>query len=394
MDSELPKYEDERMASKGQVVRPNSSKVIKGFEQPNLSKRDWFGLGGALTNAPIPVAPGAPGGSGSYYLLDVRASVYKILNRFLLVPDGFGPALEASTDLMLVDGYPSLTIAQDQLYAGAPRQVKNFNDIAVVRPTIDYRFKAGSAYRNMTATLQLALNGNDIDVGIENITLSNRTTRTAAPASLTEKLVARRPNDPNPLSNKDKPLPAVIVDLFNQAKDIMEPPQFSSVDFMKKFNLIRSLDGDSVKIEGASKIYMQRPRDYLARSGFIVEFTDKLKVGERSQTIEMAARVKIEKGQRSQYRVIIDLDSLQTDPEGLVDALDKRTRSYSTFNADLNNLSLAPSGVDRAGETIPGFIQGAFEKILKTFLNLKGNTILNSKENGVNLFFKMKIQLF
>jgi len=379
MDSELPKYDEERLADKGQVVRPNSSRTIRGFEQPNV-QRGWMGFGGALVNAAVPVAPGAPGGSGSYYLADARASVYKILNRFLLVPDGHGPALEASTDLMLVDGYPSLTIAQDQLYdAGPPRQVKNFNDIAVARPTIDYRFKAGTAYRNMTATLQLTLNGNDIDVALENITLSNRTTRTAAPASLTEKLVARRPNDPNPLSNKDKPLPAVIVDLFNQAKDVMEPPQFSSVDFMKKFNLIRSLDGDSVRIEGASKIYMQRPRDYLARSGFIVEFTDKLKVGERSQTIEMAARVKIEKGQRSQYRVIIDLDSLQTDPEGLVDALDKRTRSYSTFNADLNNLSLAPSGVDRAGETIPGFIQGAFEKILKTFSEAGHENSINTK---------------
>lgn len=365
MDSELPKYEDERMTGKGQVVRPNSSKVIKGFEQPNLSKRGWLGFGGALVAGAVPGVPGAPGGSGSFYLVDARAGVYKILNRFLLVPDGFGPALEGSTDLMLFDGYPALTVAQDQLY-DTPRQVKNFSDLTVARPVIDYRFKAGDRFRNMTATLQMTLNGNDIDVSLENITLSNRTTQIAAPPNLTEKLVGRRPGDPNPLSNKDKPLPAVIVDLFNQAKDIMEPPKFSSVDFMHKFNLIRTLDGDSVKIEGASKLYMQSPRAYLARSSFIVEFADKLKIGERSQNIEMATRVKIEKGNRSQYRVIIDLDTIATEPEGLIDMLDKRTRTYSTFTADINNPSVPPAG-ERAGETIPGFIQGAFEKILKTF---------------------------
>jgi hypothetical protein len=365
MDSELPKYEDERMAGKSRVIRPNSSKVIKGFEQPNLSKRGWLGFGGALVAGAVPGAPGAPGGSGSYYLVDARAGVYKILNRFLLVPDGFGPALEGSTDLMLFDGYPALTMAQDQLYDN-PRQVKNFSDLTVARPVIDYRFKAGDRFRNMTATLQMTLNGNDIDVSLENITLSNRTTQIAAPPNLAEKLLGRRPGDPNPLSNKDKPLPAVIVDLFNQAKDIMEPPKFSGVDFMHKFNLIRTLDGDSVKIEGSSKLYMRNPRADLARSRFTVEFLDKLKIGERTQNIEISAQVKIEKGNRSQYRVIIDLDSMQTDPAGLIDVLEKKVRTYNTFTADINNPSVPPRG-DDADETIPAYMQKAFEKILKTF---------------------------
>jgi len=379
IDSELPKYDEDRLGEKGRVVRPNSSRVLRGFEQPNVSKRGWLGFGGALVNAAIPVAPGAPGGSGSYYLVDARASVYKILNKFLLVPEGVGAALEGSTDLMLFENYPALSIAQDQLYDGPPRQVKNFNDLTVARPIIDYRFRAGGGYRNMTASLDLTLNGNDIDVALENITLSNKTTRIAAPASVTEKLIAKRPGDPNPLSSKDKPLPAVIADLFNQAKDILEPPQFSSVEFMKKFNLIRSLDGDSVRIEGGSKIYMQNPRAYLTRSGFIVEFADKLKVGGRTQSVEMAAKVKIEKGNRSQYRVIIDLETLQTDPEGLIDMLDRRTRSYSTFNADENNPSVPPSGVDRAGETISGFIQGTFEKLLKTFTESGHEDSINTK---------------
>lgn len=378
MDSELPKYDEERLADTGRVVRPNSSRVLKGFEQPNLSKRGWLGFGGALVAGAVPAGAGVPGGSGSFYLVDARAGVYKILNRFLLVPDGFGPALEASHDLMLFDGYPALSIAQDQLY-DVPRQVKNFSDLAIPRPTIDYRFRAGAGYRNMTATLQLNLNGNDIDVLLENITLSNRTTRIAAPASVVEKLVGRRPGDPNPLSNKDKMLPAVIVDLFNQAKDVMEPPQFSSVEFMKNFNLIRGLDGDSVRIEGASKIFMQSPRAYLTRSGFVVEFADKLKVGERTERIEMAAKVKIEKGNRSQYRVIIDLETLQTDPEALIEALDRRIRSYSTFEADPNNPSVAPTGIDKPGETIPGFIQGAFEKVLKTFSDTGHADSINTK---------------
>jgi hypothetical protein len=380
MDSELPKYDDERMIDRGQVIRPNSSRVLRGFEQPNISQRGWLGFGGALVAGAVPAGPGVPGGSGSFYLVDGRASVYKILNRFLLVPDGFGAALEASTDLMLFDTYPALTLTQDQLYdPGPPRQVKNFADPTVARPTIDYRFRAGAAYRNMTATLILDMNGNDIDVSLENITLSNRTTRTAAPPNVTDKLLARRPGDPNPLSNRDKPLPAVIIDLFNQAKDIMEPPQFSSVDFMRKFGLIRSLDGSSVRIEGGSKIYMQNPRAYLTRSGFIVEFADKLKVGERAQSVEMIARVRIEKGNRSQFRVIVDLDTLQTDPEGLVDALDKRTRSYSTFTADENNPSVPPTGVERPGETIPVFIQTVFEKLLKSFSDTGKDDMINTR---------------
>ena len=381
MDSELPRQDDDRMIDRGQVVRPNSSRVLRGFEQPNASQRGWTGFGGALVAGAVPAGAGQPGGSGSFYLTDGRASVYKILNRFLLVPDGFGAALEASTDLMLFDSYPALSIAQDQLYdVGPPRQVKNFIDLAVGRPTIDYRFRAGGGYRNMTATLDLAMNGNDIDVTLENITLSRGSGRqSAAPASVTEKLMGRRAGDPNPLSTKDKPLPAVIVDLFNQAKDVMEPPQFSSVEFMRKFGLIRTLDGDSVRIEGGSKIFMQSPRNFLTRSRFVVEFADKLKVGDRSQNVEIAAEVKIEKGNRSQYRVVVDLEGIETDPEELVDMLDRRTRSYSTFTADENNPSVAPTGVDRAGETIPGFIQGVFEKLLKTFSGTGKNDIVNSK---------------
>jgi len=381
MDSELPKQDDDRMIDRGQVVRPNSSRVLRGFEQPNTNQKGWLGFGGALVNAPIPVVHGGPGGSGSFYLMDARASVYKILNRFLLVPDGVGPALEASADTMLFDGYPPLTIEQTQLYdVGPPRQVKNFANAAVGRPTIDYSFRVGSSSRTMSATLNLTLNVNDIDISLENITLSRGTGRqSAAPAQVTDKLIGRRPNDPNPLSNKDKPLPAVIIELFNQAKDIMEPPQFSSVEFMRKFGLIRSLDGSSVRIEGGSKIYMQSPRSFLTRSSFVVEFADKLKVGDRAQNIEMVAQVKIEKGNRSQYRVVIDLEGMETEPEELVDMLDRRTRSYSTFSADENNPSVAPTGVDRAGETIPGFIQGVFEKLLKTFSAAGKNDMINSK---------------
>jgi hypothetical protein len=381
MDSELPKYDDDRLMDRGQVVRPNSSRVLRGFEQANTSGRGWLGVGGALVAGAVPGGAGLPGGSGTFYLVDGRASVYKILNRFLLVPDGFGPALEASADLMLFDTYPALSIAQDQLYdVGPPRQVKNFIDLAVPRPIIDYRFRAGGGYRNMTATLDLTMEGNNIDVTLENITLSRGTVRqAAAPQSVTEKLLGRRAGDPNPLSSKDKPLPAVIVDLFNQAKDIMEPPQFSSVEFMRKFGLIRSLDGDSVRIEGASKIYMQSPRNYVTRSRFVVEFADKLKLGDRSQNVEIAAEVKIEKGSRSQYRVVVDLEGIETEPEELAEMLDRRTRSYSTFTADENNPTVQPTGVDRAGETIPGFIQGVFEKLLKTFSATGRTDTINAK---------------
>jgi hypothetical protein len=369
IDSELPRYDLDRELDRGGIVRPNSRKFLQGFEQPN--RPGWFGRGGALVDAPI--APGGRGGAGSYYLTD-RAGAYKILNRFLLVPDGAEAERDSS---MIFDSYPSLTVAQEELYefpaaaaAGAPaapiRQVKYFNDINVERPKIDYSFRKprGDGFDTITAKLELVRNGNDIDVRMDSFTSPGKHGNVPA---LTEKLTGRRPNDPSPVSSKDKDLPAVIVDLFKKAQDIFDPPKFSPVEFMQKFGLIRSLDANSVKIEGSSKLYMQSPREFLTRSSFVVEYTDKLKLGDRPQSVELMAEVSIDKRERSQYRVIVDLEGMQSDPEELIDYLDRRTRSYTTFSADINNPAVQPIGLEKAGETIPSFLEGVFTKMLKSF---------------------------
>lgn len=357
IDSDLPTSDEDKVDGERKVSYRPSGKYLSGFEPP---KSSWFGAGGALVNTALPV------GSGSFYLGD-NAGLYKILNRFLIVPSA---ATEASTEPMRFDKY-SLFISQDQLYTGIPAGPRVVKDLSTQPPIVQYSFRKSdsSGYRIMSATLNLATTDANryLDVTLENISMTERRGGAAAPPSVHMKLHVQ-PGDDNPKSDKNEELPAAIIKLFNQAKDAMEPPKLSSVDFLKNFNIIRTLDGNSVKMEGSSKVYVQTPRSYVGRSTFVVEYTDRLKVRDRTKDIELQAEVRIEKGDRSsQYRVIIDLEGMETEPRELKEKLDKRTRSYETFTADESNPGAQPMSLDRGAVSIPAFIEATFAKILKTY---------------------------
>ena len=339
----------------------STGQYLSGFEQ----------AGGALTQA----------GSGSYYLLD-NAGLYRILNHFLLVPSD--NPVNTSTQPMRFESYSVITISQSELYALNPRVVKNFTGLAGPFPMIQYSLRnPDGTYRNMTALLKLStLNADSyLDVTLENIILQNKGQGPPAPQAVTEKLHLRNQGDPNPLSARNKSLPAVIIDLFNQAKDIMEPPKFSPIEFLRKFNIISTLDADEVRIEGSSKIVIIDPRGSVGSSQFLIVYTDKIKRGDKTQDVEFAANTTIVKvpNKVSQYRVIIDLESMQTDPEDLKYTFDTRIRSYETFTADERNPSIKPISAERAGLTIPAFLEEVFKSMIKTYSASKNTGLTNTK---------------
>jgi hypothetical protein len=368
MDSELPAADP--VISQKNLPKDKRGMIIlappelQGFAQKPQA-RGWFGRGGALTNAPfVPVAPGQPVGSGNYYLVADRAGLYKILNLFLLVPADNAPASTAEMRFQDSD----LTIAQDDLYdfgadRAGTRQVKNFSDRATPSPTVMYNFKSGDKFRNIGGRLVLSRDRDqNLDITLDSVSLVDRPGITK---TVNGKLNNRRPNDENPVSESGKNLPGLIQELFIKAFEQIEPPTFSAVEFMKKNNIIRALEG-SVAIE-QTKISINNPKSFGTSRRIPITYRDNFKVDDKSVAIRIMAQLYIDKERKiatspQEYVVGVDMTGISTDPEKLKSMLNlkkERYRKFSTGDGD----NVPP--LSERGETISAFLQSVFEDLLK-----------------------------
>lgn len=392
MDSDLPENEPALPSKTGSSDRKGlvvlSTPQLQGFAQP--ARRGFFGSGGALLPgaALVPGVAPVPGtvyGSGSYYLDE--ASPYSILNTYLVAPDRGD--VNSAGDMRFQD-FTSMAIPQASLYdfpgmppaaRGAVRAMKAFAQpppappAAGAGPFVMYSFRNGDIQRVINATLLLNREGDVMTVRLDNtrlIPIAGADARPPKP-SISGVLKYQHADDKNPIggSNNNTTLPGVIKELFMKVFEELEPPVFSPVAFLKKYNIIKSTDVGPVQIPGTKITAI----DLNARVEIPITYEDNMDVGDKEKV-----RVSIENisftvnkirrrlaTEPQEYSVIINLDGLRTRPSELKAMIrstrtgkdpTRRQRTFSTGMAD----STAP--LSERGETIPAFLQRAFESIL------------------------------
>lgn len=390
LDSDIPN-EDPRIVTKnfpkGRGLVVINPPHLQGFKQKEAGV-SWFGTGGELTNYAF-AAPGAPGGgSGNYYFTeDGNGGAYKeLLNKYLLMPSGANPATSRSA--MRFQGVESLVIPQETLYdivippnpggAAAPppiqRTVKDFTSPDIEnrpRPIILYNFKRGEKYVSMTARLFITTDGdgNGYDVTLENIEFTAETGK-AGRKTLSDKLRKRWPTDNEPISKTQKNLPALIQELFVKAADQIDPPAFSLVEFLKKFNIIDSYEGAIRLKETTITISVS---EEMRRETYIpIKYVGKYKLdGQREVKVEIGVdifgtRIKKIINKNQEYAIGIDIESMETEPDGLrsliINAMAERVKQVSsTFSTGISDTEVPKDG---KGRTIPQFLQNTFERLL------------------------------
>ena len=375
IDSDLPPS-DPQIQSK-QLPRGRGLVVINpphlpGFKQKNIwGSTSWFGRGGELVQGAFPVAAGQPGGSGNYYLDPGRAGDFVILNKYLVMPSS-NPAL--STSDMRFQEFPDLTIPQSSLYdidAANPgqRNVKDFIGAAPnvrPRPSIIYSFKNGEAYSNVIAELMLSRDRDGhLDVTLENVRFTTGEKRNQR-RTVTDKLFMNRPGDETPKSRTGKALPGLIQELMLKAAEQIEPPRFSLVEFLKKFNLIDSYDG-VVGIKETS-IIINNPGAMRARTRIPIRYKGKFKLEkEREVVVEIGVEIYGSKrdkiaGQPHEYTLSFDLSTMETNPGGLLAMIERRKERTSRFYTGDTDTGIP---LDTKGRTVPQYLQGVFDTLLK-----------------------------
>ena len=347
IDSELPQVDPSAITAaaaknrRGVLVVPPPE--LKGFSP---AKRTFWG--GALSST----------SSGSFYLNPEVAGTYKLLNQVLLVP------VDPGGDMRFQENN-DITIAQADLYdnpALPTRQVKNFSDRGTVRPNVLYSFSSGSNFRNISGRLflEIATDGS-IDVILKDIKIADKDTIIK---DIKEKLMNRRPGDENPVSSKGKNITGVLQELFLKAIDKIEPPVFSAVNFLKKYNIIGSGEGQ-VKIE-QTNIIIPNTRDYANGNRIPMAYKINFKVDDRSVPITITADLLIEKQAKivlkpQEYIVRVNMEGVTTKPDELKSRLDlkkERWRKFSTGEAD-NSTPLSEKG-----ESIAAYLESVFKKLL------------------------------
>jgi hypothetical protein len=362
IDSETPREEpliaekDLPKGRRGLVILPIPA--LKGFTQPK--QRGFFSGGGQMGGALIVGAfPGV--GSGSYYLDPDRAGVYKILNKFLLVPSDRQEASE--DDMRFQDA--DLQISQGSLYDfpdpanRLSRIVKDFSSRDTVRPTVEYSFKSADKWRIISGRLVLERRADGIEVILEDIALNESAKRESVSGRLEYN---GRPDDSNPRSKSGKYMPGLLQELFIKAFEKIEPPVFSGVKWMRKFNIIPSTDG-RVRIEG-TKIIVTNPR---ATTRIPVTYSDNFKVEDRSVPITITAELFVDKKIKlatgtQEYDVGINFEGVTTTPDSLKSKLDLKKERYRTFSTGESDNS---TPLSEKGETVAAFLQTVFEKLLR-----------------------------
>ena len=360
LDSELPQVDPAPpppAVKDARGVMIHTPPSLLGFTPPPVKKGWW---GGALVQGASP--------SGDYYLGD-RASLYKILNNYLMVP--------AVGDLTIrFNDYP-LAIQINTLYEDIPgavppaamRQSKDFSNPATEKPLIIYTFRDKDAIKMISGRLEITrATNNNINVTIKGANITGK-----PPQTVTGELI-----DPILMSSSGKYLPGLIQELFIKAYELIEPPVFSAVDFLKKFNIILSTT-PGAKIEQTSITITGAPRG----DNIPIRYTGRAKVENSSQEIRIEVPLYITKydkkvNEQFKYQIWVDLTNPTTKPANLLSSIEtKEYKRKDFFTGDADTTT--PISSD--GQSINAYLQTVFDDITKNITEgiTKGDITYNVK---------------
>lgn len=387
-DSELPETEPiEKVKSeherKGLVMMKPG--YLEGFRAPPKPEAaSWFRGGALKPDIPARAGFSATRGSGNYYLEPARVGRYKILNLYLNVPTDQANPLDSNEDMHFYDS-PELRMPQDTLYEftdvankSGTRIAKRFTETTTSRPIVIYTLRDSQGrFRNIVGGLFLEDNAGKLEVSLQHIHLDGKPM--SSPLSETELLIPLTPTDENPKTKEQKNLTEAVKGLFKKAFEKVEPAQFSGIDFLKKHNIISSLDGN-VRMESTS-VFVANPKRYRARPSFPVIFTDKLEVNKKQIDVRVEADIAFVKENKTEsehaYKLYIDPDSIRVKPEQLTGYIKKPSLRDHVFYTGVDDSS-APK--NRKDHTIPEYLQRVFRNIFSSNLDSLGNGLSYDKQ--------------
>lgn len=341
LDSDVPTVDPVEMVVQQRGITQAGIPHLAGFPQ---QRRSWFGWGGQLKD--------------KYYLKEEDVGVYKVLNSCLIVPsDGVGPLRFAGQD--------GLRIKQEELYmkdASGSLIAKKFADTGVPRPFIFYYFKADDKNRQMDGRLVLTRSG-AIEVKLEDIKLDSELKRVDLdPVTI---------NAPSGFEGDQ--LPDMLQKLFTKAFEMIEPPKFYPLAFLKKYGVINSTDGDYVRL-GSTSLYINNPQRLKKESEIPITYSTRVTRrrdssrdrdsrnrdydtrSEQSTQVKVTMNIGIEK-QPDSYKLILGRISATPDEyESILQNMRFEDASFSLQGGRLENMK---------GRSITEYLEKFMERAVK-----------------------------
>jgi hypothetical protein len=315
--------------------------------------------GGSLTGASH---------SQTFYLKDEFAGNYKILNIFLNNP----PGGVGNMGEMRFQNYETMVIPQTELYTfvgddPATRRVKP--NLFQTTPSISFSFKLSemsNVSETITAGLRLTRDGLKLNVELVNPRMQSQPGKVGE--SVKGELYYPTESSENPTA-QGKQLPGLLVQLFKEVAERMNPIAVSAIPFLQKFKYLRRFEGD-VPIEG-TRIVVPNPKGLFVSgtTDIPIFYTDKVKLKNEDATrtvrFETVLSVKKDKtvvGRPHSYTVSVQLKGMRTEPPYLKSYLPAgKEQTYSVFQTGLQDLDTPRNS---QGKTVPEFLQRVFEDIV------------------------------
>ncbi len=370
MDSDLPREdikelrsEEEQYRRAGVVLQPTA---LPGFPAADTKPKSGFFSpfsilfsGGALTGA---------SDSQTFYLKDEFAGNYKILNLFLNRPSGG----LSSRDDMRFQNYETMVIPQTELYTfvgddPATRRVKQ--NLFQSTPSISFSFRLSelsNVSETITAGLRLTRDGLKLNVELVNPRMQSQPGKVGE--SVKGELYYATESSENPTA-QGRQLPGLLVQLFKEVAERINPIAVSAIPFLQKFKYLRRFEGD-VPIEG-TRILVPNPKGLFVSgtTDIPIVYTDKVKLKNEDATrtvrFETVLSVKKDKtvvGRPHSYTVSVQLKDMRTEPPYLKSYLPAgKEQTYSVFQTGLQDLDTPRNS---QGKTVPEFLQRVFEDIV------------------------------
>jgi hypothetical protein len=307
----------------------------------------YFGMGGRLSS------------TGSFAL---PPGDYAILNQYLLTPD----SVENKSALRF-ERESYLRIPQVTLYTlnDGPPFSRTVKDFAEQKPLIEYIMRISD--KDIPCSAKLVLTQHDeeahggVEVKLEDVKIGEQQT-----GPFSRKLYRLTSDDMSPVTKNREELPAVIKAIFKHGYEKVTP--FSAVGFLRKHELIKSLDG-VVPIE-RTDIYIKNPREMTGME-IPMTYTSKLQISEKDDTkrkISLKVKLKIEKEERPNpsrepqfYSVRVVFKDMSTEPTELRSSLHPKEFRERIFTTGMSDSS---TPADEKGGSIPSYLRDVFEELL------------------------------
>jgi len=363
MDSELPATDPQDIeaikrtdGAAGVFIQPPG---LAGFPQARKRFGPFTFRGGALST------------DSGFNLTLEKAGIYIILNRYLVRPEGG----LSSQEPMRFQGF-DMQIPQNSLYTNesiGPGRREGIqldtatNRVPQVLCTIDHLGKPYYISGKLYIT-RSEIDSRKLKVELRELTASStKEPKTIEP--LSGFLEERHHTNTDPRTETGENLPVLLKDLFTKAFEKLVAPPFSAVNFLRKFELIKSIDSPNTVIEGTRTMITSPPKHIQHTDTLPIQYRDRIKVNDRERDISINVTLKIERSHRplnadpQKYRVVIQYTGMETTPEGLRSYLQPPSKTEETFSTGLLDKTV-PRSLEKH-ESISQFIQGAFERLLK-----------------------------